>query len=238
LASKEVNAAAKVKVEGADNIQVAVAGKVADSIKAADSVKAAANLRLAADTSPLTALLHIEAQLSRSEATTAAIPAAQFKHNAATRAAAVLVATKGKGVNRIATSKAIPKLHTFMLKAIVGSDMTGAGMTSVTIKTTYGNTDASAVKLAATTFIASKAETGTVSGSAAFTSASRRTTTVTPATGCGTATTSSCTTIQITLAGISLTTPVSALTPTCSISARRWCLEVDEHRIGSPHTRN
>jgi hypothetical protein len=204
LASKEV------KAEGADNIQVA--GKAGDSIKAAD------NLRLAADTSPLTALLHIEPQLSRSEATTAAIPAAQFRHNAATRAVAALVATNSKGVNRIATSKAIPKLHTFMLKAIIGSDMRGAGMTSATIKTMYGNTGVSAVKLVATTFIASKAEAGTVSGSAAFTGASRHTTSATPATGCGTQTTSCCMTIQITPAGISLTTPGLELMPTCSIS--------------------
>jgi hypothetical protein len=209
LASKEVKAADKVKVEGADNIQVA--GKAADSIKEAD------NLRLAADTSPLTALLHIEVQLSRSEATTAAIPAAQFKHNAATRAVAALVATNSKGVNRIVTSKAIPRLHTFMLKAIIGSDMTGAGMTSATSKTMYGNTGVSAVKLVATTFIASKAEVGTVSGSAAFTGASRHTTLATPAIGCGTQTTSCCMTIQITPGGISLTTPGSELMRTCSI---------------------
>jgi hypothetical protein len=218
LASKEVKAADKVKVAGADNIQVAGADNTQVAGKAADSIKEADNLRLAADTSPLAALLHIGVQLSRSEATTASILAAQFKHNAATRAVAALLATNSKGVNRIATSKAIPKLHTFMLKAIIGSDMTWAGMTSATIKTMYGNTGVSAEKLVATTFIASKAEGGTVSGSAAFTGASRHTTSATPAIGCGTQTTSCCMTIQITPAGISLTTPGSELMRTCSIS--------------------
>src|SRR6202011_2923339 len=146
------------------------------------------------------------------------------RYNEAMLAATAPASIRARCVNRIATSKAIPKLHTFMRKAIVGSDMTGAGTISVTIKTMYGNTGASAVKLAATTFIALKAEAGTVSGSAAFTGASRHTTTTTPAIGYGTPTTSCCMTIQITLAGISLTTPGSELTPTCSTSGLSCCL--------------
>src|ERR1700686_269469 len=50
--------------------------------------------------------------------------AAQFKDNAGTLAAAVLVASKR--VHRIATSKAIPRPLTSILTAISGSVMTGA----------------------------------------------------------------------------------------------------------------
>jgi hypothetical protein len=200
----------KAKVE-VDNVKAEVVGNVKAEAALA---KAAPLLKLAADTSPSTGLLHIEVPLNRSEEMMAAVPVA-----------GALVATKGKLVNRIATSQAIPKPRTFIPKAIDGSVTTPAGMTSVTIKTTHGNTDDSAVKLAATTFIASKAEAGTVSGSAVFTGASRHTTTTTPAIGCGTPTTSCCTTIQITLAGISRITLDSEPMPSSSISVRRYCLD-------------
>jgi hypothetical protein len=193
----------KAKVE-VDNVKAEVVGNVKAEAALA---KAAPLLKLAADTSPITGLLPIEVQLNRSEEMMAAVPVA-----------GALVATKGKLVNRIATSQAIPKPRTFIPKAIDGSVTTPAGMTSVTIKTTHGNTDDSAVKLAATTFIA-------VSGSAVFTGASRHTTTTTPAIGCGTPTTSCCTTIQITLAGISRITLDSEPMPTSSISVRRYCLD-------------
>jgi hypothetical protein len=121
---------------------------------------------------------------------------AQFRHNeAALVAQAVLVATRGvpavtKGVSLSATSKATQKLLTFMLTAISGLVMTAAATMLVTIRITSGNTDASVAKLAATTFIASKAEAVTISASVAFSGAWRRMTMTTLATGCGTATTS------------------------------------------------
>jgi hypothetical protein len=215
LRNKEAEVAGKVKV-AADNTRVVAAVNV--KVEVAGNAKVAPRLRLAAGTSPIAAPLRTEAQLNRSEATTVAVRAATAP------AAVALVATKGKRVHRIATNQAIPKPRTFIPKVIVGSVMTGAATMLVTIRITYGNMDASAAKLAATTFIGSKAEAATVSGSAAFTGTSRRTTTTTLAIGCGTPTTSCCMTIQITLAGISLITLDSELMPTSSISARRRCL--------------
>src|SRR6202011_2294371 len=152
-----------------------------------------------AATSPLTVLRRHVAQLRSSAATlAAAVLAARFRHSEATRAAAVLVAAKPALLT--ATSKAIPKLLTFMLKGIVGSATTPAATMLITISIGLLNTDISAAKLAATTFIASKVEAATASGSAAFTGASRLTTTTTPTIGCGTAMTSYCTTIPITQA--------------------------------------
>jgi hypothetical protein len=73
--------------------------------------------RLAAVTSPLTAQLHLEVQLRSSTAIKepAHVPAAS------------------KRVHPIATSKAIPKLLTCMLKTINGSAMKGAATMLVTI---------------------------------------------------------------------------------------------------------
>jgi len=152
--------------------EVEVAERNAGEAEAA-LAKAPVQLTLAAAISPPTALLRITVQL---------------KSSAATKAVVVLAAAKPAPVT--VTSKATPKLPTFMLKVIVGSVMTGAAAMRITILTALGNTDVSAAKLAATTFIASKEEAGTVSGSAAFSGASRRTTMTTAAIGCGTATTS------------------------------------------------
>jgi hypothetical protein len=130
--------------------------------------------RLAAVTSLLTAPLHLEAQLRFSTV---------IKEEEATQVAS-------KGVPPFATSQAIPKLLTFMLKTINGSAMKEAATMPVTIRITFGSTDTSAVKLAVTTFIVSRAEATTVSGLAASSGAWRRMTTATPAIGYGTATTS------------------------------------------------
>src|SRR6202030_3832049 len=113
---------------------------------------------------------------------------AQFRHNAATPVAVAVPAAKV--VLPTETSKATLKLLTFMRTVIAGSVMRGAATMLVIIRTMYGNTDASAAKSAAATSIALKAEAATVSGSAAFTGTSRRTTTTTPTIGYGTATTS------------------------------------------------
>jgi hypothetical protein len=166
--SKEAEVAGILKAEVVGNIHLEAVAMLAR--------------RLAAVTSPRTGPLHLEAQL-RSSAV-----AAQFRHNAGMKEEAAKVASKG--VHPFATSKAIQKLLTCMLKTINGSVMKVAATMLVTTRITFGNTDTSAVKLAATTFIVSKAEAGTVSGLAAFFGASRLTTTTTPAIGCGTATTS------------------------------------------------
>jgi outer membrane protein W len=131
--------------------------------------------RLAVVTSRHTGLLRLEAQLLRS---------------AATPAAAAPEASKAKVTLRFAISQAIPKHRTFTRTAIDGSVMTGAETTRGTVRITYGNTDISAVRLVATTFIASKAEAGTVFGLAASSGVWLLTTMTTPAIGCGTTTTS------------------------------------------------
>jgi hypothetical protein len=212
----ELGGKAKVAVAGILKAEVVANAKV-EVVRNVKAAVAVTRLRLAADTSRIMALLHIAVRRRRSVAIQAEdfLVAAQFKHSVATRAAVILVVTKG--VDRIAINKVIRRHRTSIPKAIAGWVMTGAAAIRVIIRIACGSMDASAAKLAATTFTGSKAEAATVSGSEATSGVSRRTTTTTPAIGCGTATTSSYTTIQIILAGIWRITLDSAPMFTCSI---------------------
>ncbi len=129
------------------------------------------------------------------------------------------VATKGT-VHRIAISQAIPKPLTFIPKAIDGSVMTRGRNDARYHQDHVWEHGRFGGEIGRNHIYRSKAEAGTVSGSAAFTGASRHTTTTTLAIGCGIPTTSCCTTTQITRAGISPITLDSEPMPTSSISVQ------------------